>query len=218
MIFPVTGLYNSAFLKRYYSYGPDNCWPLLNRTIGTQTKALAVKAGACFFERKVILILKLLILLAAALLLPDETDDTVPQETEKDKQIRPGDVIFVERAGNLYRHYGVYVGDGEVIHYSSEDGDFGENISIHKTVMERFLDGAGKYYICRFPKQSRIKGYHLYTKRETVERAYQRLGERRYDLLNNNCEHFAVWCQTNISNSSQVKMLENGLLSLIQDV
>ena len=135
----------------------------------------------------------------------DETEETVPQETEEEKQIRPGDVIFVERNCNLYRHYAVYVGDGEIIHYASESGDFGENISIHKTTMEQFLDGAKQYFICKFPKHSRI-------------RAYQRLGERRYDLLNNNCEHFAVWCQTNISDSSQVKMLENGLLSLIQDV
>ena len=164
-----------------------------------------------------IIILKLLILLAAALFLDDETEESVPQETETEKQIRPGDVIFVERSCNLYRHYAVYVGDGEIIHYASESGDFGENVSIHKTTMEQFLDGAKQYFICKFPKHSRIKGYHLYTKRETVERAYQRLGERRYDLLGNNCEHFAVWCRTNISDSSQVKMLENGLLSLIQD-
>ena len=155
--------------------------------------------------------------MAAALLLDDETEESVPQETEEKKQIRPGDVIFVERDFNLYRHYAVYVGDGEIIHYASESGDFGENISIHKTTMKKFLDGAKQYFICKFPKHSRIRGYHLYTKRETVERAYQRLGEKQYDLLDNNCEHFAVWCRTNISDSSQVKKLENGLLSLIQD-
>ncbi len=166
----------------------------------------------------VIKILKLLILLAAALLLDDDAEETVPQDTEPGKQIRPGDVIFVERAGNLYRHYGVYVGGGEIIHYSSDDGDFGGNISVHKTNMEQFLDGAGQYFICKFPVHCRIRGYHLFSKKETVERAYQRLGERQYDLVGNNCEHFALWCRTNVSDSSQVKKLENGLLSLIQDV
>ena len=156
-------------------------------------------------------------MLAAALFLDDEGEESVPQETETEKQIRPGDVIFVERSCNLYRHYGVYVGNGEIIHYSSENGDFGDNVSIHKTTMERFLDGEKQYFICKFPKNSRIRGYHLYTKKETVERAYQRLGEKQYDLLGNNCEHFAVWCRTNISESSQVKKLENGLFSLIQD-
>lgn len=165
-----------------------------------------------------IIILKFLILLAAVLFLDDDTEETVPQETEPEKQIRPGDVIFVERSFNLYRHYGVYAGNGEVIHYSSRDGDFGDDISIHKTSMEQFLDGAGQYFICKFPRHCRIRGYHLFTKKETVERAYQRLGERQYDLVGNNCEHFALWCRTNISESSQVKKLENGLLSLIQDV
>ncbi len=61
------------------------------------------------------MILKLLILLAAALLLDDETEESVPQETEEEKQIRPGDVIFVERSCNLYRHYAVYVGDAIAI-------------------------------------------------------------------------------------------------------
>jgi len=165
----------------------------------------------------VISVFELLLLLAEALVLPDEAEETVPQEMEEEKQLRPGDVVFVERSCNLYRHYGVYVGGGEIIHYASESGDFGENISVHKTSMKQFLDGAEQYYICKFPKCSRINGYHLYTKKETVQRAYQRLGERKYDLLGNNCEHFAVWCRTNISESSQVKRIENGLLSLIQD-
>jgi hypothetical protein len=31
------------------------------------------------------------------------------------------------------------------------------------------------------------------------------LGERDYDLLHNNCEHFAVWCKTGRPESSQVR-------------
>lgn len=49
-----------------------------------------------------------------------------------------------------------------------------------------------------------IKGYHLYTPVETVERAKSRIGETKYNLAFNNCEHFALWCKTGLKESSQV--------------
>lgn len=44
----------------------------------------------------------------------------------------------------------------------------------------------------------------LYSAQETVERARSRIGERGYNLLLNNCEHFAVWCKTGVEKSEQV--------------
>lgn len=46
--------------------------------------------------------------------------------------------------------------------------------------------------------------YHLYTPEETIQRARSRLGETKYDLIFNNCEHFAIWCKTGIHESHQV--------------
>ena len=37
---------------------------------------------------------------------------------------------------------------------------------------------------------------------EIVARAQSRLGEQRYRLTNNNCEHFAYWCMTGVDGSS----------------
>jgi Lecithin retinol acyltransferase len=37
-----------------------------------------------------------------------------------------------------------------------------------------------------------------------VERAASRIGERRYSLTANNCEHFANWCATGVAISHQV--------------
>ncbi len=50
-----------------------------------------------------------------------------------------------------------------------------------------------------------LKGYHLYSTEETVERAKSRLGETKYNLAFNNCEHFALWCKTGLKESSQVE-------------
>jgi hypothetical protein len=39
---------------------------------------------------------------------------------------------------------------------------------------------------------------------QAVERAASRIGERRYSLTANNCEHFANWCATSVAISHQV--------------
>lgn len=53
--------------------------------------------------------------------------------------------------------------------------------------------------------------YHLYSPEETVQRARSKIGERQYNLVFNNCEHFAVWCKTGLSESRQI----NDLIRLI---
>lgn len=53
--------------------------------------------------------------------------------------------------------------------------------------------------------------YHVYSPEKTIERARSRLGETKYSLALNNCEHFAIWCKTGISESHQV----NAVLRLI---
>jgi hypothetical protein len=38
-----------------------------------------------------------------------------------------------------------------------------------------------------------------------INRAMSRLGEQKYNLLFNNCEHFATWCKTGVSDSKQIR-------------
>lgn len=148
-----------------------------------------------------------------------------------------GDIIGVNRANCIYQHFGVYVDDNCIIHYASRSGDFGKDICIHETTLSKFLDDATNYFVCKFPKvygkpshiniQAAIGGsiyfdewnelfnilkkkdYKLYSPEETVQRAYKRLGESSYNLITNNCEHFAIWCKTGISESHQVNDILN---------
>ena len=48
----------------------------------------------------------------------------------------------------------------------------------------------------------------LYSQQETVERARSCLGQGEYDLLTQNCEHFAMWCKTGVKESAQVERME----------
>ncbi len=47
----------------------------------------------------------------------------------------------------------------------------------------------------------------IYSPEKTVKRARSRLGEKEYNLLLNNCEHFAIWCKTGLSKSYQIENL-----------
>ena len=161
------------------------------------------------------------------------------QIEKKEIGIRLGDVVGVSRG--IYDHYGVFVNNKEVISYTSDDSDIGGNNTIQTTSLKRFLRGADEYFVLVFPtkhgkpdhvrfpsiasacfpgapenlsKLLKTAKYKLYSSTETVERAKSRIGEDRYNLLFNNCEHFAIWCKTGIEESHQI----NNLLEIIKPV
>jgi hypothetical protein len=107
-----------------------------------------------------------------------------------------GDCIYVYRnlgqLDGLYKHYGIDCGDRTVIHYRKPSE------TIERTSLETFSRGNPIY----MAKYSDGFGY---IPDVVVERAKSRLGEQKYNLLFNNCEHFASWCKTGISDSKQIK-------------
>ncbi len=106
-----------------------------------------------------------------------------------------GDQIYIlERFVNLqgvYEHHGIDCGDGSVIHLRKT------NETITRTPFFDFTKNQTVY----------VKHYPLsFVSDVVVHRAESRLGEiARYNLLFNNCEHFATWCKTGYPHSQQVK-------------
>ena len=49
------------------------------------------------------------------------------------------------------------------------------------------------------------KELRRYSTEEVVKRASRRLGEREFDLFNNNCESFVMWCLCDLNITLQVK-------------
>jgi hypothetical protein len=95
-----------------------------------------------------------------------------------------------------YDHHGVYVGRGQVVHYSGLSG-FWQCGPVEEVSLSRFV-GGHPVRIVPHPESAS-------SPEEIVRRARSRLGEDDYRLLTNNCEHFCNWCLSGISRSAQVE-------------
>src|SRR5262249_53699920 len=80
-----------------------------------------------------------------------------------------------------YVHHGIYVGNGEVVHYQGLSSSLRRG-PIAKVSLAVFGQG--------HPVRQQSNDDAVYTGTEVVERACSRLGEDAYDVLRNNCEHF----------------------------
>lgn len=115
-----------------------------------------------------------------------------------------GDHLVSSRLG--YSHHGLYIGNGEVIHYSGFSELFDKG-SIEVTTLEDFEQGRGSFVENHFVS--------VYDADERVERACSKLGEDSYNLLFNNCEHFVNWCFNGFKTSSQVNNAVVGLAKVV---
>lgn len=104
----------------------------------------------------------------------------------------PGDIIRV-RIGTVY-HYGVYVGPEEIIQFGPPPTGSAHrvpaSITVETATPEEFSCGA----IIECGKPDRSEARRRRPPAETIAAARARLGEGGYDLLHNNCEHFAYEC------------------------
>jgi Lecithin retinol acyltransferase len=107
-----------------------------------------------------------------------------------------GDHLVTPRVG--YTHHGIYIGNGKVIHY----GGIGKKKlggSIRVSTLQEFSQGHGY----------RVKKhwFRRYSPHQTVERAYSRMRENKYNVLLNNCEQFVTWCLFGVCSSSQINRI-----------
>lgn len=105
-----------------------------------------------------------------------------------------GDMIRV-KAGNIY-HYGIYVSDEEVIQFglapnarpTVKDCD----VEVCVSDVDVFLHGGFLETAVLDKKENKNR----IPREITVQKARARIGEKGYNILYNNCEHFAYECVT----------------------
>lgn len=113
-------------------------------------------------------------------------------------ECRPGDMIRV-RLGSIY-HYGIFVSEDEVVQFGPPPvGARGPDDGI--TVCTTDIAGFCLGNIVEVAELTRRE--RRFSPEETVARARARLGEGGYNLIHNNCEHFAYECALGVSRSTQ---------------
>ncbi|HEY6355422.1 MAG TPA: lecithin retinol acyltransferase family protein [Burkholderiaceae bacterium] len=98
-----------------------------------------------------------------------------------------------------YTHHGIYVGANRVVHYAGWSRAALTCRPVEEVSLEEFAGGRGV--------QVRADSPARYAPADIAGRARSRLGEDRYRVASNNCEHFCHWCLSGESRSVQVDRL-----------
>jgi len=95
-----------------------------------------------------------------------------------------------------YAHHGIYVGNGNVVHYGALMHDIIRK-PVEEVTLRSFAGGRPVFVIAHAEA--------CLDAAESVRRARSRLGENQYRLLTNNCEHFCEWALHGVARSFQVE-------------
>lgn len=123
-----------------------------------------------------------------------------------------GDLISVRCYWGLipYRHYGIDLGDGMVVHLATTSTEQTPStkpsksyMSVQRVTMEEFAEGR----VIRYEN-----GEHSLPVELVIARATGSIGQRGYHLVLGNCEHFARCCKYGQHESVQVKRVVKGVL------
>jgi|GEM_PF-4157538 len=95
-----------------------------------------------------------------------------------------------------YTHHGIYVGASQVVHYAGLARGLRRG-PVEEISLSSFAARHAVGVIAGVPQK--------FDAREVVRRARSRLGENRYRLLTNNCEHFCEWCLQGERRSYQIE-------------
>jgi hypothetical protein len=98
-----------------------------------------------------------------------------------------------------YTHHGIYVGRGRVVHYAGWSRAALTRRPVEEVSLTQFAGDCGVAVLCDSPL--------AFGPAEVVARALSRLGEDRYRLTTNNCEHFCHWCRSGRNSSAQIDRL-----------
>jgi len=106
-----------------------------------------------------------------------------------------------------YTHHGIYVGNNRVVHYAGWSRAALTCRPVEEVSLEQFAGGRG--VMVRGDSPGR------FPPADVVARALSRLGEDRYRIASNNCEHFCHWCRSGQARSDQVERLLGFVAALV---
>lgn len=115
--------------------------------------------------------------------------------------------VSVPRRGGAYRHHGVLVGDGTVVHFTGEPlAQRGCSVA-HTSFTEFVKDSDPGELLQHFPQWRGMDPVPCLLPNLVALRALHVVGAGDYSLFGRNCEHFGTWAQCSAMLSGQVDQL-----------
>lgn len=113
----------------------------------------------------------------------------------------PGAHIRV-KVKNFY-HHGIYIGDNRVIQFGLPEAMYSDasSIKVLNSTLKEFMGSSLFYEVYVFSKKEEKKKY---SDDIIVKNALNYVGQGNYNILTNNCEHFANKCIFGENKSSQI--------------
>lgn len=128
----------------------------------------------------------------------------------KFKEINVGDVVRVNMGS--YYHYGVCTADDRIVQFGLPILNPNEkDVEVCATDINTFLCGRFAEVMVLNKKEEKQKN----DVKTIVEKAENSIGEKGYNLLHNNCEHFANRCVFNVGKSNQVENIQKQMFNKI---
>lgn len=114
---------------------------------------------------------------------------------------KPGDMIRVH-IGSI-DHYGIFVSEEEVIQFGLPPGCENRPPENEITVLSTDIDVFACGQIVEVMEPDRKEKKKRFSAEKTIELARAAIGQDGYNMIHNNCEHFAYQCVFGIHYSSQ---------------
>lgn len=123
----------------------------------------------------------------------------------------PGAHIRVQ-VDSVY-HHGIYIGDNKVVQFGLPMSIYQDpnTIKIMESPIEDFLNGGFLEVRVYDKKEKKSKNKDS----DIVKIALSKVGEGNYNLLTNNCEHFANYCVFGKKTSSQVDKVHDEVRKML---
>jgi HRAS-like suppressor 3 len=137
-----------------------------------------------------------------------------------------GDLVEFNRG--RYQHWGIYIGLQNgiqcIAHISTDQGDF-DGVSNKKELTSKIIHGStaevrsDPFFVVAGQDLCRVNNYlddsrSPFPPRIIVDRALHKLGSGGYNLLQNNCEHFAKWCRYGSRESEQARVYQTAMIGV----